>query len=100
MCRLGRFHILLSFMGSISYIMSGSGLEEVCNQVHAENTVPHMSGKAYSRTLRGYVLVHSALHSILFEDIISSLAHERRSKIESAYDAFYNGEGTLPDGTK
>ena len=92
---------MMSFMGSIGYMMSGSGLEEVWNQVYAENTVPHMmSGKAYSRALRGYVLVHSALHNIFFDDIISSLTHEGRSKIESASDAFYNGEGKLPDGTK
>ena len=82
-CRLGGFHTLMSFMGSIGYMMGGSGLEEVWSQVYAENTVPHlMSGKAYSRALRGHVLVHSALHNLLLDEVISSLPQEDRWKIE------------------
>ena len=46
-CRLGGFHTLMSFMGSIGNIMSGSGLKELLEEVYAENTVPHLhSGKA------------------------------------------------------
>ena len=82
-------------------MMSGSGLEEVWRQVYAENTVPHlMSGKAYSRALRGYVLVHSALHDLLLDKMISSLPQEERSKIESAYDTYCNGERSIPDEIK
>ena len=101
-CRLGGFHTLMSFMGSIGYMMSGSGLEEVWSQVYAENTIPHlMSGKAYSRALRGYILVHSALHNILLDEIISSLSQEERLKIKSAYDVYYNREhSSIPDETK
>ena len=81
--------------------MSGSGLEEVWSQLYAENTVPHlMSAKAYSRALRGYVLVHSALHNLFLDEIISSLPQEERSKTESAYDAYYNGECNILDETK
>ena len=81
--------------------MSGSGLEEVWRQVYSENTVPHlMSGKAYSRALRGYVLVHSALHDLLLDEMISSLPQEERSKIESAYDTYCNGERSIPDEIK
>ena len=78
-CRLGGFHTLMSFMGSIGYMMSGSGLEEIWRQVYAENTVPHlMSGKGYSRARRRYVLVHSALCNLLLDEIISSLPQEER----------------------
>ena len=46
--RLGGFHTLLSFLGSIGNIMSGSGLRSVLELVYAENTVTHiLSGKAY-----------------------------------------------------
>ena len=82
-------------------MMSESGLEEVWRQVCAENTVPHlMSGKAYSRALRGYVLVYSALHNFLLDEMISSLPLEERSKIESAYDTYCNGECSIPDEIK
>ena len=91
----------MSFMGSIGYMMNGSGLEEVWRQMHAENTVPHLiSDKAYLRALRGHVLVHSALDNILLDEIISSLPQEERSKIESAYDTYCNRERNIPDETK
>ena len=92
---------MLSFMGNIGYMMNGSGLEEVWRQMYAEKTVPHlMSDKAYSRALRGHVLIHSALHYILLDEIISSLPQEERSKIESAYDTYCNRERNIPDETK
>jgi len=47
MCRLGGFHTLMSFLGSIGKLMTGSGLEELFEEVYAEHTVKHMiSGKA------------------------------------------------------
>ena len=57
------------------------------------------AGKAYPRALRGYVLVHSALHNLL-DEVISSLPQEERWKIESADDVYYNGERNIPDETK
>ena len=69
--------------------------------MYAEDTVPYlMSGKAYSRALRLYVLVLSALHNLLLHEIISSLPQEERSKIESAYDTYCNGERSIPDEIK
>ena len=69
--------------------------------MYAEDTVPHLiSGKAYSRALRGCVLVLSALHNLFLDEIISSLPQEERSKIESAYDTCCNRERNIPDETK
>ena len=49
--------------------MKGSGIEELFNEVYAENTVQQIiSGKAVSRALRAQLLAESALISILFED--------------------------------
>jgi len=28
-CRLGGFHLLMSFLGSVGHIMSGSGIEDI-----------------------------------------------------------------------
>ena len=58
-CRLGGFHLLMSFLGSIGCLMSGSGIEELLEQVYASNVIHHIvSGKAYARALRGHMLIH------------------------------------------
>ena len=61
-CRLGGFHTLMSFLGSIGNLMKGSGLEEVFEEVYSEDTVKHIiSGHAVARALRAHLLVQSAL---------------------------------------
>ena len=48
-CRLGGFHTLMSFLGSVGNMMKGSGLEELFAEVYAEHSVIHMmSGNAFS----------------------------------------------------
>ena len=70
-CRLGGFHTLSSFAGSLGHLMKGSGIEELFSQVYAEHTVTHMiSGKAISRALRAHFLAESALVTLLIEEII------------------------------
>ena len=67
--RLGGFHTLMSYLGAIGKVMKGFRIEELFNEVYAENTVQHiLSGKAVSRALRVHLLPESALNSILFED--------------------------------
>lgn len=68
--RLGGFHTLMSFMGSIGNIMSGSGIEELWQTIYAKNTVPHMlSGHAYARALRCHFLTQEALALLLLHDV-------------------------------
>ena len=72
--RMGGFHTLMSFLGSIGNIMSASGLRSVLQLVYAENTVTHMlSGKAYDRAIRGHLLVDAALNTLLAERILGTL---------------------------
>ena len=57
-CRLGGFHMMMSFLGSIGSMMKGSGLEEALERAYGPNAVTHMmTGKAVSRALRGHFLV-------------------------------------------
>ena len=64
--RLGGFHTLMSFLGSIGHIMEGSGLQHILEQVYDPCTVKHMfSGKAYARAVRGHFLLSTALHAML-----------------------------------
>ena len=68
--RLGGFHSLMSFVGSLGSCMLGSGLEQLLEKVYGKNTVNHMlTGKAISRGLRGHFLVDSALRMILLQSI-------------------------------
>ena len=56
--RLGGLHTLMSFMGSIGWLMKGSGLEELLAEVYADHSVTHMlSGKAISRALLNIIIV-------------------------------------------
>ena len=48
-CRLGGFHLLFSFMGSIGTLMAGSGLADILEEIFAPNVIQHIiSGKAYA----------------------------------------------------
>ena len=48
--RLGGFHQIMSFLGSIGLLMSGSGLRSALETLYASVTVGHMfTGMAYSR---------------------------------------------------
>ena len=69
-CRLGGFHTLMSFLGSVGDMMAGSGIEDLLALVYAENSVSHvMSGKAFARALRAHFLVDSCLNNLLLDEI-------------------------------
>ena len=76
-CRLGGFHTMMSFMGSIGSMMKGSGLEEALETSYGPNTVTQMiSGKAISRALRGHFLVEAALVNKLMNAVIPQAQNE------------------------
>ena len=82
--RLGAFHTEMSFLGSIGSLMSGTGLKELLELVYAPNTVTHMlSGKAVSRSVRGFMLVDTALHCLIAEELYGiSPTNEEAENIE------------------
>ena len=64
--RLGGFHLLMSYIGSIGHIMDGSGLAELWETVYAKGSVIHMqSGHAFSHALRAHILTAAALIGML-----------------------------------
>ena len=68
MVRLGGFHLLMSFLGSIGQIMTGSGLEELWQRVYAKGSVVHMlTGHFFSRAVPAHILTLLALISVLLE---------------------------------
>ena len=64
--RPGTFHMQMSFLGCIGYLMQGTGLKETLEVTYAPNAVTHMmSGKAVSRAVRGHFIVNSALNALI-----------------------------------
>lgn len=72
--RLGGFHTLKSFLGSIGNVMEGSGIEEMFKLVYpkiADTTVGHiMSGGAYYKAVRCHLLVDAALIVHIMKDTV------------------------------
>ncbi|KYN50525.1 hypothetical protein ALC57_00165 [Trachymyrmex cornetzi] len=68
--RLGGFHMLMSFLGSIGFIMDCSGLKEAFGTIFAENSAEKaLNGHAFSRAVRGHILVQVALANVIFSYI-------------------------------
>jgi hypothetical protein len=66
--RLGGFHLLMSYLGSIGQIMSGSGLADLWERVYAKGSVVHMlTGHAFSRAVRAHILTLLALICVLLD---------------------------------
>lgn len=80
--RLGGFHLLMSFLGSIGYIMSGSGLQEAMELVYAKNSVVHiMNGHAYERAMRCHFLIQIVLSKLLFD--VAEVSPDLKQKVAS-----------------
>ena len=66
--RLGGFHLLMSYLGTVGMIMQGSGLKEAFCQIFAELSADKaLAGHAFSRAVRGHLLVQTSLASIIFQ---------------------------------
>ncbi|CAG4981622.1 unnamed protein product [Colias eurytheme] len=71
--RLGGLHLLMSFMGSIGAIMSGSGIEDFLKLIYAENCVYKiLSGHAYARAVRAHILAHTAFTKLCWTRLNST----------------------------
>ena len=92
MVRLGGFHLLMSFLGSIGHIMAQSGLAELWERVYAKGSVVHMlTGHAFSRAVRAHILTVLALISLLLEK--SDWAnHTNKDHLVNMYKAIVNHE--------
>ena len=95
-CRLGGFHTMMSFIGSIDSMMKESGLEEALETVYGANAVSHMiSGKAVSRALRGHFLMEAALVNKLMSAVLPHQEEEilvENAKDEEGIDCEFYGD--------
>ncbi|GBN09827.1 hypothetical protein AVEN_224498-1 [Araneus ventricosus] len=80
--RLGGFHMLMSYMGSIGTIMAGSGLKELFQSIYELNTFDKlMSGHSYARAVGSRGLTHRVLAQFIMETV--SFSDEEKAVIES-----------------
>ena len=94
--RLGGFHLLLSFMGSIGVIMAGSGLEEMWETVYAKNSVVHMmNGRAHARGIRAHFISQSALTTLLLGS--STVDDSLKKDVETYFVPLLDNSATLED---
>lgn len=85
--RLGGFHLLMSFLGTIGYIMAESGLDQLLNVVYAENSVVHiLNGHAYSRAIRAHMLASTAIGHLILKHV--HLTHEEEVEIKDLLQDF------------
>lgn len=86
-CRLGGFHVIMSYLGSIGKIMAGSGLTEALQTCFGSVTIGHMmSGKAVARSVRGHMLTQSALYALLLTTLKSNQQDDPNSISEYTLD--------------
>ncbi|CAG9825686.1 unnamed protein product [Phaedon cochleariae] len=89
--RLGEFHLLMSFLGSIEYIMAGSGLRELLSVIYAPLSAEKMLGHAYSRAIRGHSLVQLALAKVILQEVDLGTAER-----EAIKDILHNSNHNPP----
>ena len=97
--RLGGFHTLMSYLGSIGCIMEDSGIRHVLQLGYAQSTVDHMlSGKAYARAVRGHLLVAATLHKMLISRALDlPLASSNDNTPECSLGLVEETDGEEPD---
>ena len=95
LCRLGGFHTLMSYLGSIGNSMKGSGISQCLQVVYGENAVKHMvSGKAIARALRGHFLLQSALRLQIIKQLTQEeiISQEDLQVIKTSYQNFIKNQ--------
>ena len=87
--RLGGFHQLMSFTGSIGTLMTGSGIEECFKIIYPSFPVDKLlNGKSHYKTIRAYLLIDAALVVYLLDGLMTN------DELENVYDYIQNRKET------
>ena len=96
--RLGGFHTEMSFLGSVGFLMAGSGLEQVLETVYA--SVDHiLSGKAISRAVRAHLMIDRVLTGLLLSEILQvplemTTVEDNNENSNTKSSIFYSSDAT------
>lgn len=92
--RLEEFHLLMSFLGSIGFIMAGSGIKELLNVIYASISVDKiLTGHVYGRAIRAHLLAQLALAKVILRDVDFSIAE--RGTVRNIMHDFIKDPPTL-----
>lgn len=70
--RLGGFHLFMSYLGAIGYVISGSGLEDLWSVAHASESMKKMmTGHSFARSVRAHILSFTALAEVICNGMAS-----------------------------
>lgn len=79
--RLGGFHLLMSFLGCIGFIMAGSGLKDLLSVIYAPLSAEKiLTGHAYARAIRAHLLTQLALARTIFKNIDFDIAEREATE--------------------
>ena len=84
--RLGEYHVIMSFLSTISKIFEDGGLKDVFIEsgIVSEGSIKGvMSGKHYNRSLLCHKTMYEALQRLRFEEFFDSLDNESQEDISS-----------------
>ena len=94
---LGRFHMLISFYGSIGTIMAGLGIDELFQNVYGENSVKYMLSGA--RANRAHILSESTLliklQQIALSESENSTNNVNLEVIQKLYKSVFSKEADV-----
>ena len=89
---LGNFHMQMSYLSSIGYVMKNSGILEILSTVYAENSAKKMlEGKQYERAMRA----HNLLTMVLKRTMLQQIAVDKDDlfhSVASVYDEYVKSE--------
>ena len=69
---LGTFHTCMSFYGSISYIMAGSGINSLLKHIYAKHTILHIiSSQAFTQATRAHLITAGVLSTLLIANVLN-----------------------------
>ncbi len=88
--RPGGMHTLMSFIGCVGTLMSGTGLEEILNAAFS-GVGSMLNGKAWPKSLRGFRM----MTTVLLEDIVTSGCHTPDQVLEALAKARISNMGKL-----
>jgi len=92
--RLGGFHLLMSYLGAIGYLMSGSGLKELLSTIYAPLSVEKMmQGLAFARAVRGHLLATASLATVILE--VVQLTEDEVDCIKNMTMSFMDEQSSL-----
>ena len=97
--RLGGFHLLKSYLGSLSNIMDDSGLLELIQLIYPGSTTANhiLNGGCFDKAIRTHLLIDAVIYQHIMKNIFTDEElGEMRTLIENVADGMMGARHTAP----